>query len=1087
MRILKSILFLCLFSVLSCNKLTVEETPNLNSPRPTNLELVAPLLSPSTITTPTIRVSGVEAGQLVKLYSNSTCTNQVGSGTATGTTIDIVTTNLNNGIHQLHAISGSSRCSTASLNYEVDLTPTFNLLREHFSYSEGATGGSSGVTVGVPVTITRSATGVAQSIDLVATAITADSSVTTIGIIPVAFGINDLSVTLDADDLGISANTSTSGDKNFRINISDPNNGGILGTRTEAVVNVLDAQLPDQFFFPQSLYTATENGGNLTVRIQRAGDTSLLQTVQVSTINSSASVVTDFGAGTFTATFSPGSAEAFVTIPIVNTFSPKDSKSFFLKLINPSNGTTLRAASFAKVRILDEDDTTTVCDPAAAGFGGGSGSDVDPYRICSLAHFNEVRNNMGASFRLMADLDLNPLLDSDPGTVGGQRLTPFSGTFSGTFNGDEHTLRNFEWIQTTNPGNAVGLFHVVGTDPDVFIKGINLIQSSITSSAGGVRIAGLIGETSGTIDSIEHNHFSGLVSSANDTAASGLIARANGNITRGVSHNFTSGFISAGSAGGAGILNISESNMTMVLDYNLTTASVISEFWAGGILGAFDNKTSIDTTITECQASGFMKAGTGGNHWGGGITAAVISDSVNNTIRIFDNKSYVVFDRGGQVGGLIGEIFMTGGGTFEIRDLYFSGRVANVASGAGAFQKVISGNDITFSGITVERSSISSNGSAGGISVEARDWWVSGKTLIFDDIHVSETTVNANGGYVSGGIFGMFNMGRQLNNSGTLQNCSFSGTVLNGVNTAGLVAQLNTNDGNHQLTLQDCTVDATIDGNGAGGAVGWLHSNATDATTILVDNISVTGSLDTNGAWTGGGLISKVELAGTSNSIMTVSNSETDIVVTGLGNMGGAVGQVILGSTTSTNQLVFTNLHSQGPVTGEHYVGGLIGSASCSNTGANSITVNLSSTTSNVSGIGNVGGFFGYMSNDGSSCVVEVSDTYSTGSVQSTGSAGSYAGTFKSTSTGVAELINSYSLSAVTASGGTGGLAWDNFQGVFTNSYWLKEVGGVNDSIPDDVASMRTTAELQSQVNYVGWALGTTWTMPSPGHFPTFN
>ena len=89
---------------------------------PTGLELISPSESSSLIDTPTIRVQGVNSGDTVKLFSDSTCLNEIGEGTSTGESIDITTSDLIIANYTIYASTTSSggvtsSCSSASLNY----------------------------------------------------------------------------------------------------------------------------------------------------------------------------------------------------------------------------------------------------------------------------------------------------------------------------------------------------------------------------------------------------------------------------------------------------------------------------------------------------------------------------------------------------------------------------------------------------------------------------------------------------------------------------------------------------------------------------------------------------------------------------------------------------------------------------------------------------------------------------------------------------------------------------------------------------------------------------------------------------------
>jgi hypothetical protein len=97
-------------------------------PAPNAMTNLSPGYSPSLVKTPTIRVGGIKAGDTIKLYSESTCTTEIGSAIASGDTIDITTSTLAAGTYAIHARaigihSNPSACSTASVSYEAQFCP----------------------------------------------------------------------------------------------------------------------------------------------------------------------------------------------------------------------------------------------------------------------------------------------------------------------------------------------------------------------------------------------------------------------------------------------------------------------------------------------------------------------------------------------------------------------------------------------------------------------------------------------------------------------------------------------------------------------------------------------------------------------------------------------------------------------------------------------------------------------------------------------------------------------------------------------------------------------------------------------------
>jgi hypothetical protein len=95
---------------------------------PSGLTLVSPASSPSNNQTPTVRVSGVNSGDTVKVYRENSCTNQIGSVVSTGTAADVNLSSLTEAAYDFYALKltsagNASNCSAGSLNYRVDITP----------------------------------------------------------------------------------------------------------------------------------------------------------------------------------------------------------------------------------------------------------------------------------------------------------------------------------------------------------------------------------------------------------------------------------------------------------------------------------------------------------------------------------------------------------------------------------------------------------------------------------------------------------------------------------------------------------------------------------------------------------------------------------------------------------------------------------------------------------------------------------------------------------------------------------------------------------------------------------------------------
>lgn len=102
--------------------------PSIVIPRPSSLTLFAPLAATGNLSTPTIRVEGVQPGFTVTLYTDAACTSVLTTAIATGTSVDITTASLMDGVYAFYATamdseSNISACSTAKADYTLITAP----------------------------------------------------------------------------------------------------------------------------------------------------------------------------------------------------------------------------------------------------------------------------------------------------------------------------------------------------------------------------------------------------------------------------------------------------------------------------------------------------------------------------------------------------------------------------------------------------------------------------------------------------------------------------------------------------------------------------------------------------------------------------------------------------------------------------------------------------------------------------------------------------------------------------------------------------------------------------------------------------
>ena len=157
-----------------------------------------------------------------------------------------------------------------------------------------------------------------------------------------------------------------------------------------------------------------------------------------------------------------------------------------------------------------------------------------------------------------------------------------------------------------------------------------------------------------------------------------------------------------------------------------------------------------------------------------------------------------------------------------------------------------------------------------------------------------------------------------------------------------------------------------------------------------------------------------------------------NVDIMGASNVGGLVGR--------NDDGTIMNGYATGSVSGDHRVGGLVGS----NDGA----ITNSYAMGSVSGVTNTGGLVGF--ND-----ANITNSYAMGSVSGRNRVGGLVGRNDD-----GTIMNSYATSSVSGDSGVGGLVGTNRNGTITNSYWDITTGGIQTSAG---GTSKTTVELTAE------------------------
>lgn len=106
------------------------------------------------------------------------------------------------------------------------------------------------------------------------------------------------------------------------------------------------------FQLSSATYTVAENGGSITITVNRTGGTDPAS-VQYATSNGSATAGADYTATSGTLTFAAGQTSATFNVPILDDTLVEGNETFNVALSTPSAGATLGATSSAVVTITD--------------------------------------------------------------------------------------------------------------------------------------------------------------------------------------------------------------------------------------------------------------------------------------------------------------------------------------------------------------------------------------------------------------------------------------------------------------------------------------------------------------------------------------------------------------------------------------------------------------------------------------------------------------------------------------------------------------------------------------------------------------
>ena len=225
-------------------------------------------------------------------------------------------------------------------------------------------------------------------------------------------------------------------------------------------------------------------------------------------------------------------------------------------------------------------------------FAGGSGTNSSPYTINCYRHLNNIRKSTSSSvyYKLTQSINLN-----------GYIWTPIQ-SFSGTINGNYHTLYNMKVLVTTDGGDYGFVKYLYGTIQNLNFSDVK-IQTSNLSAADTVMYIGAVAGCCGTSGKVLNCDVSG--SSTYDVRLfkaylGGIVGLNNGYVYD--SDNYGSQMNVSGYAGG--IVGVNRGNV----EYSHASNVTINYYWntANGRVGGIVGHNAETGTISRCYSSGMF-------------------------------------------------------------------------------------------------------------------------------------------------------------------------------------------------------------------------------------------------------------------------------------------------------------------------------------------------------------------------------------------------------------------------------------------------------------------------------------------------
>ena len=507
-----------------------------------------------------------------------------------------------------------------------------------------------------------------------------------------------------------------------------------------------------------------------------------------------------------------------------------------------------------KEEAVTTDGQQTAVAEISESFGGGSGTEEDPYQIATadqlrrMAELSNARdfNNpySEACYLLTADIDLGG--EEQPWTpIGGNgNSNEERGAFRGSFDGGGHTVSNMciEY-DSENADEQITNFGLFGYVHGGTIRNLVLASSGISVvSDQSPATGGVVGSASGSV--VEDCR---VLSDVTVTGA------------------YKTGGVVGDASSGSSVSRCSSAAA-------VTEACSVGE--AGGVVGC------AYCGISDCVNTGAVKSAGAA----GGVVGVLCGD-----ISGCENSGEVTADK--EAGGIVGNLSPNTIGTaFQVPDVGLSdcknsGSVNGVETAGGAVGVAANGGSGTVSVMSFENSgAITSGSAAAGVVGEYRSLYNDGAKLLVSDCG-NLGAVSAADAETSGYFGGIMAVANASCGSVTFTRCKNSADVGNSGGVSGgilgsyLTGVTGSPEHSVDVTFSDCGNEGDVSGGGigVGGIAGAIESSAASSgVTLTAESCTNTGDLFSAGAMSRiGGIVGVLEPAGAGASVSDCRNTGT--------------------------------------------------------------------------------------------------------------------------------------------------------------------------------------------------------------------